>query len=196
MSVQFEEEVPISIGSEAENTVCLTGHDWRHLNNPWGADNPENADISHLVYTQGQIRQGAGGLGYHEIHVEESGMYQFELRRWPLEDGRPIQEGISAAEQDFYTEGVQEKNHDLYVGGKPLPFTQANIRIDAVTGACGSNDSAEGDTVFTSTTPISPSDHHATFTAKLSKGPHNLTCWFEGDNDLLRSAYYVYVRKA
>jgi len=194
VSVQFEEEIPIHIGTDAEKTTCLTGHDWRHPENPWG-DTPSNASISHLVYMQDQIRQGMGGIGYHEIQVTTTGTYRFDLRRWPGEDDRPIRDGIPETEKDFYEDGVQEKHHGHYVGGIPMPFTRAGIRIESVSGSCGPREPVTGETVHSSSSPVKDSDRFVRFTAELAEGPHHLTCWFEGDDELLRGAYYVYVSR-
>ncbi len=104
VSDQFEEEIPISIGSEQEPTARITSHDWR-------GDNPECA------WNQGQIRAGKECNSYVELFVEATGTYAFELRRWPEEEDRPLTEGIPGEMIDWFT------------GGKALSIREAAIRV-------------------------------------------------------------------
>jgi hypothetical protein len=195
VSVQFEEEIPISIGSELEKRVCLTSHDWRHSENPWGGDPGQKENNEHLVFDQSQVRKGVGQGGYHEIQVEQAGRYQIELRRWPEEDNRPIREGIADTDHDFREQDIQEKHHVKYKGGQALAFHHAHVRIDRVSGKCGPGDAAQPETVCSLSTEISDSDTCTVCFAELPSGPHHLTCWFEGEDGFWRGAYYVYVTK-
>jgi arylsulfatase A-like enzyme len=195
VSVKFDQEIPVSIGSENEKRVRLTSHDWRHLQNPWGGPPDQPEDNSHLVFHQRQVRQGGGGIGYHEIQVETAGRYRFELKRWPEEENRRIQDGIPESEHDFRAEDIQNKNHYFYKGGVSMCFETAFLEITKVSGNCGREGPIAGQQVCASRAGITAADTAVTFSAELSKGPHHLKSWFEGKDGLFRGAYYVYVSR-
>jgi hypothetical protein len=190
VSVQFEDEIPIHIGSDAEKPTCLTSHDWRHPKNPWTDDPFDNGGVLYAVYDQRQIREGVAQIGYHEIYAETTGTYHFELRRWPVEDHRPIQQGIPASETNFHREGIQEKCHNMYEGGVALPIRQAFLEIVPVSGKCGPLES-----FFTERSEVTEGQTQITFTTEIQSGSYHLTSGFEGDGELLLGAYYVYVSK-
>ena len=115
VSAQFDEEIPISIGSETGKEICLTSHDWR--------GNSED-----IAWNQGQIRQGKECFGHWEVEVTESGKYVFELSRWPKEEGRKIRSGIKeSSEKD---ERIEQRYGYWYHDGKALPINTAVIKID------------------------------------------------------------------
>jgi len=177
VSLQFHEEIPISIGSAAEPVACLTGHDWRHPDDPWETDPEANENNAYLAFDQSIIRQGGGLNGYFEIQVETTGTYRFELRRWPSEEGRSIGEGISDSYEGWRSDVVSEKWHNKYMGGIAIPFTRAGITIAG----------QEQETAI---------DLHATsvvFELDLEQGPTHLTTWFRTEEGMERGAYYVYV---
>jgi arylsulfatase A-like enzyme len=93
VSRQFDEEIPISIGSEHELVTNITSHDWR-------------GDVGDCAWNQGDIRAGKICNSYVELHIETDGRYAFELRRWPLEEDRDIMGGIDGVLQGWYSGGV------------------------------------------------------------------------------------------
>jgi len=105
VSVQFEEDIPISIGADAEKVTTLTSHDIR------GSDND-------CAWNQGQIRAGMYCRSYWEIFVEKTGNYRFDIRRWPAEENRAIRKGIPGEIKDWWT------------GGKSLDIVKAEILVD------------------------------------------------------------------
>ena len=82
ISTRFDEYVRIGIGSEKENPVHLTCHDW-HTNNggvPWH---------------QGHIERDQKANGYWAIDATKAGKYAITLRRRPAHDPKPIGEEIA-----------------------------------------------------------------------------------------------------
>ncbi len=107
VSVHFNDDIPISIGSEFENPVYLSCHDWR------------GSEIN-CVWNQGDIRKGYYKNSYLEILVERDGEYEIELRRWPKELNLEITAGI---------EGDLGNYSEWYQGGKALPITESALEI-------------------------------------------------------------------
>jgi arylsulfatase A-like enzyme len=193
VSKQFEAEIPIHIGSEAETPTCLTSHDWRTMGNPWTTDPMESGDNASVLYSQGQIRQGVQRIGYHEIYAETSGTYRFELRRWPAEENRSIQSGLPISEANFYRSGVQEQNFIMYEGGVALPIREAFLEVIPVSGKCGPAETFSADPVFSERCDIAEGQAQVAFTVPLQAGSYHLTSGFEGEDGLRLGAYYVYV---
>ncbi len=71
----FDDYVRIHIGSDAENPLRLTAHDWHCI------------DIRDCPWSQGHIRRDSGGNGFWTLYVERAGRYRFELYRWPKHTG-------------------------------------------------------------------------------------------------------------
>lgn len=74
-SKRFDEYCWIVLGSDKENPVRLTCHDWHAPDVPWN---------------QTHIREGKPLNGFWAVDVERAGAYEFELRRWPREADAPI----------------------------------------------------------------------------------------------------------
>jgi hypothetical protein len=113
VSVQFDKEIPISIGTMYEPTTRITAHDWR-------GDAPE------VVWNQGDIRKGKITNSYVELLVETSGTYTFELRRWPEEEGAGLTSGLPDVE---LRSGILEASKFMYSGGRAIPIKRASIEI-------------------------------------------------------------------
>ena len=79
VSVRFDEYCEIIIGSDKQNPTRLMSHDWHTPKVPWN---------------QGHVRNGMQANGFWAVEIGRSGMYQFELRRWPIEVDAPINEAI------------------------------------------------------------------------------------------------------
>jgi hypothetical protein len=75
LSPVFDETVRIGIGSEVENPVELTSHDWR------------TDDAEQSVWAARQVFAGHEGNGTFALDVERVGRYEIELRRWPRHMG-------------------------------------------------------------------------------------------------------------
>ncbi|MEM9079922.1 MAG: arylsulfatase [Verrucomicrobiota bacterium] len=83
ISPVFSTDARVIIGTQNENPIHLTSHDW--LTNdrtvPWN---------------QQQIRAGQEGTGKWALRVAEAGKYRITLRRWPAQSGANITASIPA----------------------------------------------------------------------------------------------------
>jgi arylsulfatase A-like enzyme len=75
VSRRFDEYCEIIIGSDVENPVRLTCHDWH------GPVAPSDQNV---------IRQGPAINGFWVVEVDRDDTYRFTLRRWPIEESAPI----------------------------------------------------------------------------------------------------------
>jgi len=71
-STRFREYTRTIIGSDHENPVKLTSHDW-------------HTEASQSAWNQEQIRGGPATNGFWEVMIDRPGRYRFTLRRWPKE---------------------------------------------------------------------------------------------------------------
>ena len=153
--------------NEAQNAAIIG----TQFENPTKLSATEWLDV--FVDQQGQIRRGVLKNGYWLIDVARAGEYEIELRRWPKEaDGT-----ISGTLPDG--------------SGTALPITQAMLYVSGHNHLKISEKKAyqfEG-----LTKRVTPKDKGITFMMNLKKGPAALHTWFKGKNDIMLSAYYVYV---
>jgi len=75
ISSRFDEYCRIIIGSDRENPCRLMSHDWHGPKVPW---------------SQGAVRGAMQSNGFWAVEVARDGMYDFSLRRWPMELNKPI----------------------------------------------------------------------------------------------------------
>ncbi len=94
LSKGFDDYCETIIGSDKENPVRLMSHDWHTPRVPWH---------------QGAVRNGMQANGFWAVEVERDGMYEFALRRWPVEVDKPITAAIE--------------------GGKAISATKARLKI-------------------------------------------------------------------
>ncbi len=91
---------PFVLNDQMESELALFAHSWiGETSSPWH---------------QGLVSRAAAGTGTHAIRFDQSGRYQFELRRWPREDG-----GLIA--------GTNSTG-----GGTALPVVKAKITLAGV----------------------------------------------------------------
>jgi hypothetical protein len=169
-SAQDDNDIPISIGSEAEEVTTLRTHDLRNEQDHLG------------VWDQSQVRRGDRAHGWWEIMVETEGEYEFELRRWPEEAGHRVRSGIEGDDIRYYVEGVQPgRGESSYSGGVALDIDTAGLFISGFPEQW---------------VPVSPEDRGATIRMKLPAGPRHLRAQFSAAaSGFYSSAYYVYVRR-
>jgi arylsulfatase A-like enzyme len=169
-SGQDEDDIPISIGSDAEEVTTLRTHDLRNEQDHMG------------VWDQSQVRRGDRAHGWWEIMVEQQGEYEFELRRWPEEAGHRVQGGIEGADIDYYEEGVQPgRGENSYSGGVALAIDTAGLLISGFPEKW---------------IPVGPEDRGAVIRMHLPAGPRHLRAQFSAAaSGFYSSAYYVYVRR-
>jgi arylsulfatase A-like enzyme len=80
VSERFDDYCRTVLGSDRQNPVCLTCHDW-HGGGP-------------VPWAQGHVRNGLEANGFWTVNVERAGEYEFALRRWPREVDAPIEATI------------------------------------------------------------------------------------------------------
>jgi hypothetical protein len=110
VSERFDVEPPIIIGSEYENPVMLTCHDWHSVEGVRQA-------ISGQVY----IRRGDPLSGYWAVEISREGMYEITMRRWPEEVNAAIIDPLP---------GVQERTGTIALPpGQAIKATHARLSV-------------------------------------------------------------------
>ncbi len=142
------------------------------IENPMMLTGCEWLDV--FVDQQSQVRRGTRKTGYWLLDVAEAGEYEFALRRWPREIGAPL-----ASAPDG--------------GGTALPISSARLFISDHHHLDIGEKRPYGFEGLT--TPVAGDDTEALFTVSLPRGPMALHTWFEGEGEVIASAYYVYVRR-
>ena len=183
VSRQFDEEIPIAIGGPGATRLRLNTYDW-HDEECAGA------------WNQCLVRQGPICNGYWEVEVVEAGTYQFDLRRWPLEEDAPIAAALAGGDPVPWNQlridpgeeggGSQArppsgsmKERIRWGGGVALPVRRARV---AIAGQEASD-------------TVAPSDHGIAFTMSLPAGGAHLQTRFELEGGGELGAYYVYVEQ-
>ena len=164
---QADDDIPISIGATSAAVTRLNSHDLRN-------------DEGDGVWNQGQVRRGDACAGYWEILVEEPGLYEFALRRWPAETSHAMRAGIAGEDVAFRRDAIAPADWSLYEGGTALAVETAHVEIDGV-GAFE--------------IPVGANDVAAILSVALERGPRHLRCWLAGPGGLKQSPYYVDVRR-
>ncbi len=168
-SKQMRDEIPISIGSPDQPIAVLRTHDIRN-------------EQDHLsVWDQSQVRRGEEAHGWWELMVEEDGLYEFDLRRWPEEAGHRVGDGIQGYDVPVYEEGISPNSMQAYRDGVALQIDTAGILVNQDTEIW---------------VPVQPEDQKTCIELSLPQGPCTLRALFSASATGFYSvAYYVYVRK-
>jgi len=146
----------VVIGSARENPMMLTACEWLDV----------------FVDQQIQIRRGVEKNGVWHLQVAEPGTYTFELRRWPRESGKRLDQGARALK---VTDGE-------FIPGKVFPIAQGRMRIEGQFDE-QSAPTADGQAIR--------------FETQLEPGPIELQTWMLNENgDELCGAYYLYVERS
>jgi len=157
VSVNKDSINALCLGSDNAPRVTLTSHDL-------------HAEKGVVPWSQVMVRLGNGGaIGHWVVKIAKSGLYQFELQRWPVESGLKL--------KDPATEGEPVPGDAPYPKGKALYIKEAWIKIGEQEFRNSINDGAE----------------HSIFNIKLEKGTYKLYCRFKDIEENMRDAYYVYV---
>lgn len=184
VSRQFDDEIPIAIGGQSASRLRLNTHDWR------------NEDCA-CAWNQSLVRQGLICNGHWEVDILEPGVFQFTLRRWPLEEDATISAALPGGDPiDFsqlrieplktdHRSGPSDqalpalKDRIPWGGGVALPVRNARIAI------AGQEASAV----------VGSQDDGVAFTLSLPAGTTGLQTWFEMEGGEELGAYYVYVEQ-
>ena len=164
VSEQFDRDVPISLGQDAE-PVKITTHDLRN----------ESCDVA---WNQRQVRAGQVCSGYWEVDIKRAGTYEIELRRWPQETGYALQDGIVGDDSNWRRDAIKEADAPYYEGGIAIALQWAQLSIG------GQNYQCEVDTERES----------VLFSADLKEGPDQLFAALYDGKERSMAPYYVYVR--
>jgi len=158
VSARFNEDIPIILGTQHEKVTDITSHDWR-------------GDVQDCAWHQNDIRWGKICNSYVEVEFFAEGEYLFELRRWPIEIGNRLTEGLP---------GILVRDHESEMsGGRAIPLKKAKIRVGN----------------FEEVKQISETDEKVAFRAYMTKGKKHLQTFFEDADGNTIGAYYVYVVK-
>ena len=140
----------IVLGSEQQNPTWLSTHDIH----------------GEVVWLQSQVEEGKHGDGYWAVDVDQAGMYEVRLRRWPVEVDRPIREERPSSGTDAAPPG------SIFA-----EISEARLRL-------GPHDIAR---------PVPADAREVAFRVRLAAGPAKLQAHFlsaEG-NGAPHIAYYV-----
>lgn len=162
ISPSFDTTARIRLGNHAANPSHLTGHDW--INENYG-----------IPWHQSLVREGYPATGYWAVHVETTGWYDIELRRWPRELDRPIRAGLPTGKPSPGAKAFRE------TPGASLAFSSAELSI----GEIKKHQAVQAD------------DRAITFRVKLLSGDQELRTLFRSTDPNVRDtgAYYVSVKK-
>jgi arylsulfatase A-like enzyme len=143
----------VTIGSPKENPIMLSACDWYNI----------------FVDQQKQVRKGDKKSGYWHVEVDQSGTYEFEMRRWPVESGYGLNDAISETQ---VTDGILP-------AGVAFPIASARIIV---------GDQEQSAKVY-------PNDKSARFTFELDAGKTSIITFFDdAQGDRIVGAYYLYVK--
>lgn len=163
----FSRENSIVVGSRHETPTVLTTHDVH----------------GQVVWNQDSVLAGSPTHGYWAIEIARSGIYEFRLRRWPLEVDAAINSAIP----------VPDKLKDMNYFNRKFSFAQNNDLSNKFTATyarirVGSEDRIRA---------VEQSSHEIAFRVPLESGRTRLQAWFVDGNDegSVCTAYYVIVER-
>ena len=165
----FARTTELYIGHTDHPVVSLTSHDWiQEAYPPWN----QQQNRAKLP-----VRPNSRGLkhdGHWAIKVVQEGLYQIEVRRWPQESGKKINEVLPAGDQ---------------VPGADKAFrAQAGFGIEATAATLRLNGKD------LETKRVSDQMESVTFEVKMDKGVHKLSPYFYIPQGEL-GCYYAIVSK-
>ncbi len=165
---RMDEEIPTSLGAGVRDEAILRSHDLR------------NEQDHSVVWDQEQVRRGMVCHGWWEVAIEQDGLYEIELRRWPKEAGHAVTAGIDGDDVEFRRDAIAPGAEGMYSGGRALGYDTAVLNLSGRSQQC---------------VEVNPNDLGATFTLRLEQGSAHLRAQFSDCRGAYSSAYYVYVRR-
>jgi len=165
VSEQFECDVPIALGQD-ESPVKITTHDLRN----------ESCDVA---WNQRQVRAGHVCSGYWEVDIKRAGTYEIELRRWPIETGYALQDGIDGDDSAWRRDAIKTVDAPFYEGGTAIALQWAQIEIGGQNYHC----------------EIAADSQAASFSVDLEQGPSQLFAALYDGGERSMAPYYAYVRR-
>jgi arylsulfatase A-like enzyme len=168
ISAKDQEYQRLILGSSKNTETRLTAIDWYWKN---------NNDKQNLIVGQESVRNGKLSNGIWPVEIAETGNYEFELRRWPIESGLPL--NGTTPEKTSATNDIALKKYGSKPKGKVLNIIKAKVTVNEITKEINVNPSAES----------------VKINLTLEKGLADVQTWFYTDKGKELGAYYVYVRK-
>jgi arylsulfatase B len=111
VSVDFDKYTRTILGSDKENPVMLSSHDWH---------TQASQRAWHQVHVQ---RGGPKKYGYWMVEVARSGDYEIALRRWPRGCEEPLRDRFIDVTQATLQIGEQKESTALAPGTNEATFT-------------------------------------------------------------------------
>lgn len=171
----FSRTTEIYLGHPMHPVVTLTGHDWiQESLPPWNQAHIRRAHSSRSRAAGSDGFATARHEGHWAVRVVTDGTYMIAVRRWPAEAGVPISAPLPP-EPDVPGASKAFRTHP----GVAIPAVKATLRLN-------------GEDV--ATVPVGRDDTQVTFTARLTKGSHQLAPYFHVDGGEV-GAYYTVVTK-
>ncbi len=164
---QMDSETPISLGGEQEIAVLRT------------MDQRNELDLG-VVWNQAQVRRGDVCHGWWKAMVEREGLYEFDMRCWPVEVGHRIRGGIEGEDVEYRKDDIEPGAAGYYSGGKVLNYDTATLSVSGLPGQCAT---------------VSPDDRGAVIRLRLPVGLRQVRAQFSSTGWEYCSAYCVYVRR-
>ena len=195
----YKRDYLVSIGSDRENPAVITTHDI----------------IGRDIWNHDQVLAARPASGYWELNAEQAGLYEFSLRRYPVEADAPITAAIDVPKGlkslTYYARALDYAiTHDK---ARAVPATQAGLKIGSfsatkqipakVPGKSADYETDAGGAVTA-----------VNFRVNLPAGPARMEAWFAAGSGNKRaativsgkapgrpgsrhltSAYYVYVKR-
>lgn len=162
VSVKFHSYNSTIIGSAHQKEIRLDAQFWH------GAKK---------VYSQQHVRSAVQANGFWDIAVESSGKYKIELRRWPRELNKAINEIV---ELPILNAATHDLGYRLYkTKSEKIEAVSARLKVGG----------------FDELVTVSPNDKKITFEVLLEKGKVDLQAWFINAEGIEWGAYYVYINK-
>jgi arylsulfatase A-like enzyme len=152
------------IGTNNQETIWLTPEDWIR-----------DSEDTH-TWNQSHILSGIKNNGFWPVRISKTGIYHFDVLRWPKELNQPINSGLP--------EKLSEKMTQL---GEPVRMPDGkSILVKKVWLEVGNNKMEKS---------VDPSDVSAQFEMNLEPGDQEVKAYFIDENDNKQGAYYIYVKK-
>ncbi|MEZ6087165.1 MAG: arylsulfatase [Pirellulaceae bacterium] len=181
----FSQTTEIHLGHPEHPVVVMTGHDWiqealppwnqQHIRQASGYGKPQPVgNRAERSPANRKEREHSRHLGHWAVKVINAGIYEIELRRWPVEADESITAALPA-ESDVPGASKAYRSYP----GKGIPAVTATLRID------------EQDLEHKK---VASEDKCIVFTTRLSAGSHRLAPVFTDSNGDEVGAYYVVVR--
>ncbi len=128
-------------------------------------------ESSHAEWSMDAAIKASAVNGMWPVYIEEDGLYTIELRRWPRELNRPI--------NDYLGLGGKVPIREFQEDAAKIAPKEARIKI--------------GDVDLSK--KINPEETKVVFQVQLKKGTSELNTWFIDSDGTTRVAYWVYITK-